>query len=216
MAALPLAEVPGEGTTGPHVNLRPLPRRFYARDSIDLARDLLGRLLVREAGAVRVVGRIVEAEAYRPDDPASHSFRGPTRRNASMFGGAGRAYVYISYGMHHCMNVTAGGGAAVLLRALEPVEGMEEMARRRGVADVRLLCSGPGRLCQALGISLADDGTDLVTRGALWLAAGTPTGEVAVSTRIGITTAVEQPWRFTEVGSRFVSRPVSPSSRRRS
>ena len=216
MAALPPPAVPGEGATGPHVNLRPLPRRFYVRDSIDLARDLVGRLLVREAGGVRTVGRIVEAEAYRPDDPASHSFRGPTRRNASMFGGPGRAYVYISYGMHHCMNVTAGGGAAVLLRALEPLEGLEEMARRRGVPDVRLLCSGPGRLCQALGISVADDGTDLVGRGSLWLAAGTPAETVVVSTRIGITTAVEQPWRFTEEGSRFVSRPVSPSSRPRS
>ncbi|MGH2686075.1 MAG: DNA-3-methyladenine glycosylase [Actinomycetota bacterium] len=198
------------------MNLRPLPRRFYARDSIDLAGDLVGRLLVREAGGVRVVGRIVEAEAYRPDDPASHSFRGPTRRNATMFAGPGLAYVYISYGMHHCMNVTAGGGAAVLLRALEPVEGLEEMARRRGVADVRLLCSGPGRLCQALGISLADDGSDLVTGGALWLAPGAPAETVVVSTRIGITTAVEQPWRFTEAGSRFLSRPVSPSSRPRS
>ncbi|MDQ4005508.1 MAG: DNA-3-methyladenine glycosylase [Actinomycetota bacterium] len=198
------------------MNLRPLPRRFYVRDSIELARDLLGRLLVREAGGVRMVGRIVEAEAYRPDDPASHSFRGPTKRNATMFGGPGLAYVYISYGMHNCLNVTAGGGAAVLLRALEPITGLEEMARRRGVADRRLLCAGPGRLCEALGVSLADDGSDLVTRGGMWIAAGSPAESVAVSRRIGITTAVEQPWRFLEADSRFVSRPVSPSSKPRS
>ena len=198
------------------MNLRPMPRRFYTRDSIELARDLIGRVLVREALGVRMAGRIVEAEAYRPDDPASHSFRGPTPRNASMFGGPGRAYVYISYGMHHCMNVTAGGGAAVLLRALEPLEGTREMARRRGMANERLLCSGPGRLCQAMGITLADDGVDLVSRGGLWVAEGSPPEEVRVSTRIGITLAVEQPWRFTEAGSRFLSRPVSPSSTRRS
>ena len=198
------------------MNLRPLPRRFYAHDSIELARDLIGRVLVRDLAGVRMVGRIVEAEAYRPDDPASHSFRGPTRRNASMFGGPGLAYVYISYGMHHCMNVTAGGGAAVLLRALEPVEGIQEMARRRGVANERVLCAGPGRLCEAMGITLADDGADLVSRAGLWVAAGSPAERVDVSTRIGITLATDQPWRFTERGSRYLSRPVSPSSRRRS
>ena len=196
------------------MNLRPLPRRFYRRDSLELAPDLIGRLLVREAGGVRMVGRIVEAEAYRPDDPASHSFRGPTPRNASMFGGPGRAYVYVSYGMHHCMNVTTGGGAAVLLRALEPVAGVEEMARRRGVADGRLLCAGPGRLCQALGISLADDGTDLVAKGGTWIAEGSPADEVAAATRVGLTVAVEQPWRFLDARSRFVSRRATPSSRR--
>jgi DNA-3-methyladenine glycosylase len=173
-------------------------------------------VLVREIAGVRMSGRIVEAEAYRPDDPASHSFRGPTPRNATMFERPGLAYVYLSYGMHHCVNVTAGGGAAVLLRALEPIEGVEEMARRRGVADPRLLCSGPGRLSQALGITLVDDGTDLTRRGGMWLAAGTPVSSVVVSTRIGITVAVDQPWRFTEEGSRFVSRRVSPSSMPRS
>lgn len=198
------------------MNLRPLPRRFYARDSIELARDLIGRQLVREHGGVRFVGRIVEAEAYRPDDPASHSFRGPTPRNASMFEGPGRAYVYISYGMHHCMNVTAGGGAAVLLRALEPVDGLEEMARRRGVADVRLFCAGPGRLCQAMGITLADDGADLVGRGGMWIAGGDPPDEVVAATRVGITLAVDQPWRFLDAHSRFVSRRATPSSTRRS
>jgi DNA-3-methyladenine glycosylase len=198
------------------VNLRPLPRRFCARDSIELARDLIGRVLVRETAGVRMAGRIVEAEAYRPDDPASHSFRGPTPRNATMFEGPGLAYVYISYGMHHCVNVTAGGGAAVLLRALEPLEGLEEMARRRGVADLRLLCAGPGRLSQALGITVGDDGADLTRRGGLWLAAGEPSATVVVSRRIGITVAMEQPWRFTEESSRFVSRRVSPSSMPRS
>lgn len=198
------------------MNLRPLPRRFYARDSIELARDLIGRLLVREHDGVLLAGRIVEAEAYRPDDPASHSFRGPTRRNATMFEGPGKTYVYVSYGMHHCMNVTAGGGAAVLLRALEPVIGIEEMARRRGVADARLLCAGPGRLCQAFGITLVDDGTDLVGRRGTWLAPGAPAPDVVASPRIGITVATDQPWRFVDAASRFVSRRAIPSSTPRS
>ena len=125
-----------------------------------------------------------------------------------MFAGPGLAYVYISYGMHHCMNVTAGGGAAVLLRAVEPVWGLEEMSRRRGVANPRLLCSGPGRICQAFGITLGEDGTDLVKREGLWLAEGSPPPAIDVAARIGITVAVDQPWRFVERGSRFLSRPV--------
>jgi DNA-3-methyladenine glycosylase len=188
------------------VNVRPLPRRFYARDSLEVARDLIGRVLVREVDGVRMAGRIVEAEAYRPDDPASHSFRGPTRRNATMFGPPGHAYVYISHGIHHCLNLTTGGASAVLLRALEPVEGLNEMARRRGVAEPRLLCAGPGRLCQALGVSVVDDGLDLTTRNGLWMAAGRPAEAVLTTPRIGLSVAVGEPWRFVEAGSRYLSR----------
>lgn len=197
------------------MNLRPLPRRFYARDPVEVARDLVGRLLVRESGGVRMAGRLVEVEAYAREDPASHSFRGQTRRNVTMFGPPGYAYVYVSHGIHHCMNVTTGGANAVLLRALEPLEGVDEMARRRGIADVRLLCAGPGRLCQAVGITLSDDGHDLTRREGLWLATGEPAAEVAATARIGISAAAEVPWRFVEEGSRYASRSVKVISSRR-
>lgn len=197
------------------MNLRPLPRRFYARDPAEVARDLVGRLLVRETGGVRMIGRIVEAEAYSRDDPASHSFKGQTRRNVTMFGPPGHAYVYVSHGIHHCLNVTTGGANAVLLRALQPVQGVQEMTRRRGVAEERLLCAGPGRVCQALGIGLADDGNDLTRRQEMWLATGEPAEAVAVTARIGISTAAEVPWRFVEEGSRYASRPVKVISSRR-
>jgi DNA-3-methyladenine glycosylase len=190
------------------VNLRPLPRRFYARDPVEVAKDLIGRLLVRRMSGETMVGRIVEAEAYAHDDPASHSFKGETRRTRTMFGPPGYAYVYVSHGIHHCMNVTAGGANAVLLRALQPMRGNEEMARRRGVADERLLCAGPGRLCQALGITLADDGKDVTRREDLWVAAGEPVTDVAVTGRIGLSIAAEVPWRFVEEGTRYASRPV--------
>jgi DNA-3-methyladenine glycosylase len=188
------------------VNLRPLSRRFYGRGAPVVAPDLIGRLIVRVTDGVRMVGRIVEAEAYRPDDPASHSFRGPTPRNATMFGPPGHVYVYVSHGIHHCMNVTTGHGSAVLLRALEPIQGLEEMARRRGVAEPRLLCAGPGRLCQALGVTRADDGADLTTNVGLWLAPGDPVTRVSATPRIGLTVARDRPWRFVDPGSRFLSR----------
>ncbi len=197
------------------MSLRPLGRRFFARPVLEVAPDLLGRVLVRERDGIRVAGRIVETEAYAPHDPASHSFRGPTRRTATMFGPAGHVYVYVSHGIHHCMNLTTGEGSAVLLRALEPVEGLEEMERRRGVSDPRLLCAGPGRLCQALGITLADDGEDVTRRGGIWVAAGAPAERVVSGVRVGISVAVDEPWRFVEEGSRFVSRPVSRPPRRR-
>ena len=190
------------------MNLKPLPRRFYARDPVEVARDLIGRLLVRETDGVTIIGRIVEAEAYSREDPASHSFRGQTRRNVTMFGPPGHAYVYISHGIHHCMNVTTGEANAVLLRALEPVVGTEEMARRRGIAEERLLCAGPGRLCQALGIALADDGHDMTKREGMWLAAGAPVDSVTATARIGLSVAMDVPWRFVEEGTRYASRPV--------
>jgi DNA-3-methyladenine glycosylase len=189
------------------VNLRPLPRRFYARDSLDVAPDLIGRILIRESNGVRAAGRIVEAEAYRPDDPASHSFRGLTRRNATMFGPPGHAYVYVSHGIHHCVNLTTGDASAVLIRAIEPVDGTEEMARRRGVAEPRLLCAGPGRLCQALGVTMAENGEDLTRRGNLWVAAGRPSPSVRATPRIGVNVAADVAWRFVEEGSRYLSRP---------
>jgi DNA-3-methyladenine glycosylase len=197
------------------VNLRSLPRRFYARDPVQVARDLVGRLLVRQSRGSRTIGRIVEVEAYARADPASHSFKGQTRRNVTMFGPPGHAYVYVSHGIHHCMNVTTGEANAVLIRAVEPVVGAEEMARRRGVADERLLCAGPGRLCQALGITLADDGHDLTRGGVMWLAEGRPAVAVVATARIGISAAADVPWRFVEEGSRFVSRPARVTAPRR-
>jgi DNA-3-methyladenine glycosylase len=188
------------------VNLRPLPRRFYQRDASEVARDLLGRLLVRELDGVRMVGRIVEAEAYGRDDPGSHAYRGLRPRNASMFGPPGRTYVYISHGIHHCLNLVCQAPTAVLLRAVEPLVGLEEMVERRGLADPRLLCAGPGRLCQALGITVAEDGASVIRRQGLWVAAGEPVRDVAVTFRIGMSDAVNRPWRFVERGSRFASR----------
>lgn len=196
--------------------MRPLAREFYARPSLRLARDLLGRLVVRDLDGRRLVGRIVETEAYRPDDPASHSFRGPTPRNRTMFGEPGRLYVYRSRGIHHCMNVVAGGGSAVLVRALEPLEGVEEMARRRGVEEPRLLCAGPGRTCQALGLDLSWDGHDLTAGRGVWLAAGERAPRAARTPRIGISVATEKEWRFVAVGTRFASRGVRRAGSARS
>lgn len=197
------------------MNLRPLARRFYQRDAVAVARDVLGRLVVRETDGGRLVGRVVESEAYAREDPASHAYRGPTRRNASMFGPPGHAYVYVSHGIHHCLNVVARPGSAVLIRALEPVEGLDEMRRRRGVGSVTSLCSGPGRLCQALGITLADDGVDLTAGHRLWLAPGRPVRDPVVTARIGITAAAAVPWRFVVPGTAFASRPVASATRRR-
>jgi DNA-3-methyladenine glycosylase len=199
----------------------PLPRRFYQRDPVTVARDLIGRLLVREMDGERLVGKIVEAEAYRRDDPASHAYRGETRRNRSMFGPPGHAYVYRSHGIHRCLNAVTLPGSAVLLRAVEPLEGLDAMARRRGLDDPRLLCAGPGRLCQALGIDLDDDGTDLCDARGLWVAASETVADVVVSPRVGISIAADRPWRFVEAGNRFASRsagwglaPAAASARR--
>jgi len=170
-----------------------------------VAHDLVGwTLLVDGVGGV-----LVETEAYAPDDPASHAFRGQTRRNAVMFGEPGHLYVYRSYGIHWCANVVCDDedvGAAVLLRAIEPTSGLEQMRARRGLDDERLLASGPGRLTQALGLSDADDGAD-VTLPPFSLEPPTTQPEVVASTRIGITRAVERRWRYSVAGSTFVSRP---------
>jgi DNA-3-methyladenine glycosylase len=158
----------------------------------------------------RVGGVVVETEAYAPDDPASHSYRGRTTRNATMFGPAGHLYVYRSYGVHWCANVVCGEeglGAAVLLRALEPTDGVDDMQARRGTDDIELLCSGPGRLCQALDITGEHDGLPL-DREPLGLYAGSAAAaEVFVSPRVGITRAQDRPWRYSLRSSPFVSRP---------
>jgi DNA-3-methyladenine glycosylase len=154
--------------------------------------------------------RLVEVEAYQEDDAASHSFRGPTPRNEVMFGRPGHLYVYLSYGMHFCVNVVTGRrgeGSAVLLRAAEPLEGLDVMAANRGVSAIRSLCSGPGRLTQALAIDRTHNGVDVVSGSAVRLHEGEalePRG-IARTTRVGIRTAVDRPWRFVERESPFLS-----------
>ena len=158
-----------------------------------------------------MIARIVEAEAYDEGDPASHSYGGPRGRNLVMFGPPGRLYVYFTYGMHFCMNVVTGPpgrGSAVLLRAAEPVAGLEEMAARRRTSDPRRLCSGPARLTQAFGIDRSADGMELSTASGLWIAPGRLAGaaDIAVGPRIGIRRGVEAPWRFWIRDSPFASR----------
>ncbi len=198
------------GPEGPAPPWSPLPAAFYERDTLAVARDLLGRMVVHRTPDGDIGGMIVETEAYGPDDPANHAYRGPSPRNRSMFGPPGRAYVYRIYGVHWCLNAVTGPpgtGEAVLIRALEPRLGVDAMERRRGTAEVRLLCGGPGRLCQALGIDGALDGADLADS-PLVIAGEPPSGLVAVAAvRIGITRAADRPWRFVVSGSPFVSRP---------
>lgn len=191
-------------------------RAFFARDAREVAPELIGLVLAHATPAGLAAGRIVEVEAYLGrDDPAAHSFRGPTARNAAMFGPPGRAYVYFIYGVHHCVNVVVGGGVrgqAVLVRALEPLEGLDLMRVRRGREDVRDLCRGPGRLAQALAIGPELGGGDLV-RGPLGLwrpRAKSPAHEVVVGPRIGITKAADLPLRFSARGSRYVSARATP------
>jgi DNA-3-methyladenine glycosylase len=189
-----------------------LARSFYARPALAVARALLGRDLVRTLPDGEVLrARIVECEAYRQDDPASHSFKGRTPTRETMFGPPGRLYVYVSYGMHYCMNVVTGRdgeGNAVLLRAAEPLEGLDRMSELRGLDAPRLLCAGPGRLCQALGVTRELDGTDLVEGTGLLIERGRPVrdADALVGPRVGLTVAMERPWRFTVRGSRYLSR----------
>jgi DNA-3-methyladenine glycosylase len=206
VAAVEAEEVPEEGPP-----LKVLTRSFYARPSFEVARDLIGRLLVRPLPGGRLIGRIVECEAYQEGDPASHSFRGRTARNEVMFGPPGHLYVYFSYGMHFCMNVVTGRdgeGSAVLLRAVEPLEGMEWMRAMRGGRGDHLLCAGPGRLTRAFGIDRSHNGADLVVGDVLFVARGTavPEDKIGVSTRVGLTLGADRPWRFFEAESPFVSR----------
>ncbi len=202
-------------------------RSFFVRSALDVARDLIGCTFLFDG----VGGRIVETEAYEPDDPSSHAFRGMTARNAVMFGAPGHLYVYFVYGMHFCANVSCeldGVGAAVLLRALEPRQGLEQMAARRGTSEPRLLCSGPARLTQALGITCEANGMAL---GSSTAAPPTPPDAASASLvevlarpagggaracivaapRIGVRDD-GRPWRFLEAGSRLVSRPPPRST----
>ena len=183
----------------PGVRLVPLSRQFFARPTLRVARDLLGHFLVHDTPQGRVVGRIVEVEAYRgPTDPASHAFR-KTPRSEIMWGRPGTAYVYFTYGNHYCMNVVTepdGRAGAILLRAVEPVGGTEIMRQKRGVHDDRLLASGPGRLTQAFGVDRVHNGADL-GHPPLYLARGRTTRvPVRTGPRIGIRVAVGRPWRF--------------------
>ena len=181
-----------------------LSRDFFARSVHDVAPELVGCTLLVDG----VGGRIVEVEAYDADDPASHGYRGPTARNRAMFGPPGHAYVYRSYGMHWCLNLVCaeeGRPEAALVRALEPLAGVDRMRERRGLEAERLLCSGPGRLCQALGVTGEHDGLALDRR-PFELRAAAEAAAVARSARVGITRAAELPWRYVLAGSPYLSR----------
>jgi DNA-3-methyladenine glycosylase len=186
------------------LSFRPLGRDFFARSVHDVAPDLVGCTLLVDG----VGGSIVEVEAYDHEDPASHGFRGRTERNRSMFGPPGLAYVYRSYGVHWCLNLVCeeeGVAAAVLVRALEPTHGVERMRARRGAEDLRFLCSGPGKLCQALGVTGGHDGM-AVDRRPFELFPAVGRVEIVSAPRVGITAAAELPWRYGLAGSSFVSR----------
>jgi len=215
----------------------PLPRDFYLRDTVEVARRLLNCVLIHVSPEGLTAGRITETEAYTRDDPACHGYRGQTPRNAAMFGPPGHAYVYFTYGTHYCFNaVTAPRGAAeaVLVRSVEPLAGLELMALRRGLVkkaptDVsrplteaaalrasirwaRALCGGPGKLCQAYGLSRERNGMDLATGGPLWIAPPlpdsrvSPDADIIATPRIGITRGVELPWRFYVRDDPYLSR----------
>jgi DNA-3-methyladenine glycosylase len=194
-----------------------LRRDFYARSVHDVARDLVG-CTVRHAGTA---GRIVETESYHMDEPACHAYAGVTSRTQTLFGPPADAYVYFSYGVHSLLNAVCeeeGMGAAVLIRALEPVDGLELMRARRGLERVEELCSGPGKLTQALGVGLAHNGTSLVD-GPIELHARDPRAaapSIVMGERIGITKAADLPWRFCDADSRHVSRPWPAAMRGRS
>ena len=184
---------------------RPLRRSFFARDVHAVAPDLIGAMLLFKG----VGGRIVEVEAYHHTDPAAHSYNGQTSRNAVMFGAPGYAYVYRSYGIHWCVNFVCeeeGSASAVLIRAIEPAEGIAAMRRRRGLKDERLLCAGPGRVCEALGITGAHNGLAL-DKPPFALSARDEEVAIVTGPRIGITKAADLPWRYGLEGSRFLSKP---------
>ena len=176
----------------------------------EVARALIGATLLVDG----VGGRIVETEAYDQTDPAAHTYGGPTKRNASMFGPSAHAYVYRSYGLHWCLNLVcreAGHGAGVLIRAHEPTAGLEVQARRRRLDDPRLLCAGPGRVGEALGITSAHNGLPL-DRPPFFVQAADAPAAIVAGPRIGISKAVDRPWRFGLAGSKFVSRPFLPGT----
>jgi DNA-3-methyladenine glycosylase len=186
-----------------------LSRDFFARSVHDVAPDLIGVTLLVDG----VGGRIVEVEAYDQEDPASHGFRGRTARNATMFGAPGHAYVYRSYGIHWCLNLVCreeGVAEAALIRALEPVAGLDRQRERRGVDDVRALCSGPGKLCQALAITRDHDGLPL-DQPPFELLPRETAPEIATGPRVGITRATQLSWRYALAGSPYLSRAPRPA-----
>lgn len=186
-----------------------IPVSFFSRSAVSVATDLIGAA-IRING---VGGIVVETEAYERDDPASHSFRGETPRNRVMFGAAGHAYIYRSYGLHWCLNATCLPGSAVLIRAIEPVWGLDWMQQRRGLKDARLLCAGPGRLAQAMDVDASMNGLPLNEEPFLLEPPERPQ-EIVAGPRIGITRAREMPWRYGLLASsRFFSRPLKKADR---
>jgi DNA-3-methyladenine glycosylase len=207
----------------PAASVEPLPRSFFARDPRQVARQLLGKVLIRDSEGPQLAGRIVEVEAYLgTDDPAAHSAAGRTLRNAVLFGPPGYAYVYFIYGNHYCLNVSCepeGNAGGILFRAVQPLSGIEEMARGRkihlrGPQDWPKLTAGPGRLCQAFGITRSrDNGCDLTSPASgLWIGSDRHRrGSVSQGPRIGITKAAEMPLRYFLRGNKFVSGPKTPA-----
>lgn len=192
--------------------VEPLPRHFFRRSAAEVAPDLLGKRIVRSVAGAELVGRIVEVEAYDSEDPASHCFRGMTDRNRAMFGEPGHAYVYLSHGLHHCLNVTARAelpAGGVLIRALEPLSGIDTMRALRGRHAIADLASGPGKLAQALAVDRTLYGVDMTQPGPLFIVEGVAGEEVPIEAtpRIGISRATERLWRFTVADSPFVSGP---------
>ncbi len=186
-----------------------LRRAFFARSVHDVAPELIGATLLVDG----VGGVIVEVEAYHHTDPAAHSYNGETERNRVMFGPPGFAYVYRSYGIHWCLNVVCeakGSASAVLIRALEPTQGLGLMRRRRGLSEPRDLCSGPGKLAQALGVTIKHNGLAL-DRAPFELRARKAVPEIVTGPRIGISKAVDEPWRYGLKGSKFLSKPFTPA-----
>ena len=196
--------------------MQKLPRSFYLRPTLQVAKDLLGKHLVRVYRGRKLIGKIVEVESYREDDPASHTFRGKTKRNGVMFGQGGYLYVYFTYGMHYCANVVTGRkgkGEAVLIRAVEPVEGVEVMRKNRGNGEINLT-NGPAKFCQAFGIAREESGIDLLGDEIfIQDAEQLPSRMIGRSSRIGIRKGVEKQWRFFVRGSGWVSKTKKPPTR---
>ncbi|HTC29234.1 MAG TPA: DNA-3-methyladenine glycosylase [Candidatus Acidoferrum sp.] len=194
---------------------RRLRRKDLPIDTVELARFLVGKMLVHDLRGQRASGRIVETEAYPVGDAAGHAFRGKTQRNAPLYLARGHAYVYFIYGMYYCLNVSserAGVGAGVLIRALEPLEGIDLMKKRRGTSSVRDLARGPGRLAVAMAIDMRDNGLDLCADPSLWLGVDADHHSVVgATTRIGLSREQARRWRFYERGNTFVSGPRIPN-----
>jgi len=200
--------------------MRIIEREFYNRDTIDVAKDLLGKILVRVVNGKVLSGTIVESEAYRStDDPASHSYRGKTERNSVMFGEVGHAYVYFTYGNHYCLNIVAKDYAtpagAVLIRAIEPIDGVSLMHRYRKTHDPYNLASGPGKLTQALKITKKQNDIDVTKKGELYIVNGKDISksEIFATSRIGIRVALDKQWRFLIADNKFVSKKVKAPNR---